>query len=442
MDNGEPVFGASIYIPNTTFGASADANGRFEFTTTLSLPIVLNVSSIGFGTKVVELKVQENLPLNIVIEERMTLLDEVVLTPYSTTWEEFGADFTEAFIGYSGFAKQVQIVNKEDIQLYFNEKTRTLFAKSEKPIIILNKALGYKITYWLESFEKSYSANGMLSFKGYPFFEDLTQKETIGKSQGIKWLKNRNAAYKGSLMHFIRSLFADTAKKEGFKVDNMERIRLRDYYVSEVATIDTLFYNNKQIETFYNSIAKENPHLARRFLERVTHWKKDSTQTENLKFSSIGVEDGLIKSKTYELEKDELNPEKITTIVYPTDPEIEKRAKNGYINVITKEDVATYQFLTSVSFDNKGKELLLPSTWQVTYLKENEEKAYQEKQLGFKNFQKKYQVSLISKHPSGLEEIVLFEDGNHVPNSILIEGYWSYEKMDKMLPLDYEAGKH
>lgn len=444
ITNGEPVVGASVYFPNTTLGTSTNINGDFEITTTHALPINLNISSIGFKTKVLEITNSENLTLHVVMEEHVNMLDEVVINSHNTTWEEFGPDFIKSFIGYSNFAKQIEIVNTEDLKLYFNNKTRTLSVKSKKPIIIINKALGYKITYWLEDFKKSYTTKGILSYRGFPFFEDLTKNKSVSKRRRNKWIKNRISAYNGSLMHFIRSVYNNTSNKEGFKVDNVVRVPVRDYYKRKVATIDTIFYNNKELKRFYNLMAKTNPRIARIGIENLKKWKRDSTRTDNFKLSyfSTNHKTGKTTPKVIELEKDKLNPKKIIAVEYPIDPKIKKKAKNGFINVVTKEAIDTSEFLAPNSSLKNSKKLSIENVWQVTYQKENEERAYQQRQLWFKKFKKKKQVSFIYKHPSTSQDMIIFKDGNYHPNSILTEGYWSFEKIDKLLPLDYKLEKN
>ena len=66
-DNGDAIAGASVYISNTTIGVATDGNGVFKLTNTPKIPFVLNVSSIGFKTKVINVNPLRDTLLNITL---------------------------------------------------------------------------------------------------------------------------------------------------------------------------------------------------------------------------------------------------------------------------------------------------------------------------------------------------------------------------------------
>jgi hypothetical protein len=93
---------------------------------------------------------------------------------------------------------------------------------ARKPLIIQNKALGYKITYWLESFEHNFSTR-ILSYSGLTYYEDLIRPNKR-KAQAARWILNRESAYEGSVMHFIRSVHAGTLASSGFIVRRLDKV--------------------------------------------------------------------------------------------------------------------------------------------------------------------------------------------------------------------------
>jgi hypothetical protein len=76
---------------------------------------------------------------------------------------------------------------------------------------------------------------------------------------------------------------------------------------------------------------------------------------------------------------------------------------------------------------------------QIIYTKELEETPYLQKISLFQAPAKAgKQESIISLND--VEALMIYEDGNFSPPfGLLIEKYWSYEKLDKLLPLDFQS---
>jgi len=82
-------------------------------------------------------------------------------------------------------------------------------------LIIVNRLLGYKITYYLDFFElqkheiyTSQLEKGVYyTFSGSAFYQDLNSKTFI---QRLNWEKNRESAYFTSIDHFFKCLYDST----------------------------------------------------------------------------------------------------------------------------------------------------------------------------------------------------------------------------------------
>jgi hypothetical protein len=117
------------------------------------------------------------------------------------------------------------------IRFRFSKKDGRLTAHASEPLLIENKALGYRIRYDLETFRYD-SKSQYILYTGYPFFEQLPGKEK--KIQN--WKKKRQEVYFGSLMHFMRSVYRNNLAQEGFdvrrmkKIHNEEKARVREMY--------------------------------------------------------------------------------------------------------------------------------------------------------------------------------------------------------------------
>jgi hypothetical protein len=176
---------------------------------------------------------------NIVIElkAKEKSLEEVSVvftTEVKDGWEKYGQFFTENFIGTSEFSKQTFIKNPEVLKFYFSKKRNRLKVLAAEPLLVENFALGYNIKFAIDSFTYEYD-NNTAQFIGYPLFEEM-----LGTAdKGAVWLQNRARAYKGSLLHFMRSLYNKTLETEGFEVqflvknnDEEKSIPLKNPYLA------------------------------------------------------------------------------------------------------------------------------------------------------------------------------------------------------------------
>ena len=101
------------------------------------------------------------------------------------------------------------------------------------PIEIANEALGYNIKYTIDSFTYEYNT-GVTLYTGYPLFEEMQTADTVKQNL---WAANRAKAYKGSMLHFMRSLYNKQLKDEGFEIqflvksdDKEEAVPLLNFY--------------------------------------------------------------------------------------------------------------------------------------------------------------------------------------------------------------------
>lgn len=220
--NGLPVPGCSVFINNTSKGTASDQNGYFELNGVPGGKHELIVSSIGYETSVYSFSA-EQLPLQVRVELQVKVkeLQNVIVEPSEEEgWDRWGKLFMDNFVGNTPNAKHCRIKNKEAIKFRFYRKSNRVIAYADEPIIFENKALGYKVSYKLEEFEVNFKTNVTVFF-GYPFFEDM---DTNRKGLQSRWKRSRDEAYYGSMMHFMRSLYADSIAQQGFEVRRMFRI--------------------------------------------------------------------------------------------------------------------------------------------------------------------------------------------------------------------------
>ena len=174
----------------------------------------LVVSCIGYTTEVITISSAQLPPsLTVLLKPNVKELQEVIVEPYDKNgWEKWGSFFIENFIGTSAFASDCKLLNKDVVKFRFNKKNNSLKAMSSEQLVIENKALGYLLKYDLIRFEFDFNTR-MFIYQGYPLFEEMDTKR---KGLQKRWLANREDAYYGSLMHFMRSLYRNKLIEQHF----------------------------------------------------------------------------------------------------------------------------------------------------------------------------------------------------------------------------------
>lgn len=211
-----PLQGASVFAQNTTFGIATDADGNFK----LKLPnggYELIITFTGYETESLRISnatAADNLLIEVAPKEKsMEEVSVVASNEVKDGWAKYGDFFTENFIGKSEFSAQTVIKNPEVLSFYFSKKRNRLKVLASQPLLVENNALGYNIKFAIDSFTYEYN-NNTAQFVGYPLFEEM-----LGTAnKGVVWQQNRMKAYKGSLLHFMRSLYNRSLTDDGFEV--------------------------------------------------------------------------------------------------------------------------------------------------------------------------------------------------------------------------------
>jgi len=210
-------------------------------------------------------------------------------------------------------------------------------------------------------------------FSGLPVFEDL-------KGSGNKrttWLKNREIAYAGSPQHFFQSLYRNKVEEEGFIIYKRIKVpnpnRPSDAYIASARA--RLMKRRKSL-----IIAGSNITDSLTILQQLQELPKEYT---SLDMSGVST-DTLVKQ------------------IYPNLKTI--NYKDELYVMYTREE-------ESIGYSNTGHYIMRP--------------------LNVPN----YQISVAKL----LQGPVSFyaNGGMHDAKSLLYEGFWAYEKIGDMVPMDY-----
>ena len=246
---GNPIAHASIYLNGTPKGTTSNTQGEFVLYTDETKKALV-VSYVGYQSETI--LDYDNILLNIKLKQRKNELKEVVIGGSGMSREEQMKIFLTQFLG-STKVEDCYIDNPDDINFSYNKKVKTLKANASEPLNIINKKLGYRITYLLSAFSYSRKKKGT-SYKGnYVFSED-----TLGlKPAEIKSiLKARDKVYYGSRMHFIRSLWANDLGKTKFSYayNNGDSTTHFNFFFNNIKVNKEQLLNNTITTTLVNGI--------------------------------------------------------------------------------------------------------------------------------------------------------------------------------------------
>ena len=211
-----PLQGASVFAQNTTKGAVTDKEGNYRlFLNKGGYELV--VSYTGFASTTLKVEANEDKRLDIELKKVEKNMDEVVIVASNEVadgWEKYGDFFMGYFIGATPFSDSCILMNPEVLKFYYYKRSDKLKVLAEQPLLISNRSLGYDLRYQLDSFVYYYK-NNINSYRGNCLYTAMQGSAEDEK----KWNENRKKVYYGSRLHFLRSYYDSTLKKDGFTVD-------------------------------------------------------------------------------------------------------------------------------------------------------------------------------------------------------------------------------
>ncbi|MEM1117066.1 MAG: carboxypeptidase-like regulatory domain-containing protein [Bacteroidota bacterium] len=210
---GLPLAGASVYLSGTTHGDAADAEGRFRIEAVPPGLYRLVASLVGYtaATEDLRLSPYETARASLRLDAATLDLGAIAVEaerdrrrPRKLAW------FTRVLLGESANATETTILNPEVLDLRL--RWGTLRAEAAAPLVIENRALGYRLTYDLSEFE---AGPTRIRYHGDERFEDLAPADS---AEAARWAAARERAYRGSQRHLLRALLTGDTEAEGFSL--------------------------------------------------------------------------------------------------------------------------------------------------------------------------------------------------------------------------------
>lgn len=212
----EPLPFANVFINNTTIGAVTDANGYFSLSG-IADPGNYEVvfSFVGYETHKAKVSLSDDVVKLGIISlkpSEIQLAAVEVSSKRDKQWEKDLKKFKRIFLGQDKQAAACTLINPWVIDFPKDETGKKFLAKASDPIGIENKALGYRIIFYLTDFQ--YDAKGY-SIAGNARFTELKSQDA---DELALWEANRMKSYRQSTHYLFKAMIDKRIRGEGFSL--------------------------------------------------------------------------------------------------------------------------------------------------------------------------------------------------------------------------------
>ncbi len=210
--SGEPLPGAHVFIAGSMIGTTTDGEGRYRLERVPPGAHRLYVSMLGFEPVHIDALVTAGQTLHYdayLVPSVIELGEVTVEARKDTKWQKRLKTFIRQFLGETPNAAETKILNPEVLD-FDGTWWGKLEARAAEPLVIENRALGYRIHYFLKEF---ISTGVTIKYDGEPLFEELPPRDD---AEAERWRQNRRRAFFGSFRHFMLAALGDSTREAGF----------------------------------------------------------------------------------------------------------------------------------------------------------------------------------------------------------------------------------
>jgi hypothetical protein len=284
---GAPLPNTHVFMSGSMTGTTVGKNGRFRLTGISQGVKDLYVTRLGYKPRRLHLVLHPDTTLSLSFRLQRTVIEGEEITVSAERgreWYERLNRFKKLFVGSSKRAKRCYLLNPEVLQ--FDTAWWGKFdAAARRPLQFENRALGYRVTYYLKEFEVR---GDIVRWDGDPVFEPLTPRDSV---EARRWKENRRRAFKGSLRHFLLALLNDRLDEEQFQMYRIPRSRaFRRVGRADRVPVDRDQILDKQPNGFYEmsfSGALEVVYAGEPESELFLDWKNARRSPRDLQVSQI-----------------------------------------------------------------------------------------------------------------------------------------------------------
>jgi hypothetical protein len=244
---------AAVYFSGTSTGTYTDQKGYFELDISQYKSMPLTISALGYYSITLADLSYNKLYLVYLTPKEYELSEVVITAKNNSLKRRINLNtFKREFLGTTSNARSCYLENENDIMLTFKPKNDTLKAYSLNPITIYNKALGYKLIYYLDKFEYCNSKGYFRIIGNCIFIADTTNFINLQE----QFERRRFSTFLGSRMHFFRSLWENNLDQDGFVVTDFSGNRLTsEKLVTQTDSLSKyLSYPGKLLVIYYSGL--------------------------------------------------------------------------------------------------------------------------------------------------------------------------------------------
>lgn len=252
---GQPVAGLSVFIPSTTFGTSTNQKGEYHLDKLNPGDYTLEFRHLSYPlyTRPISISEGKEMVLNMVIAEQSRKLKEFVIRG-KVPDRRLGIQYLREYFLGDNHENLCKILNPLDISFYYDGDVIKAIAK--KPLQIVNKHLGYRITYFLDYFryaedknpDPEKSVGAYFGYSGSALFEDLSAGMPLST---LNSKINRANEFKGSIRHFLASLYVNELQVNHYQLRKAYR-GLKDLQNTEKQSMALSKIKLAQMDSLFN----------------------------------------------------------------------------------------------------------------------------------------------------------------------------------------------
>ena len=218
---GKPIENANVFIVNTSFGSSTDANGYYEI---IKVPvgsheIIITILGYEVNGAGVNVKNRAKKRKNFTLIPRIYELPPIeVVAENMELWYQNLNLFKNLFFGQNSMAQDCILTN--DYVMRFKKHGDMFIAKAEAPLIVFNYALGYRVECVLIDFSYEESLS-KVKWNIKSFYRNLPPENIEQKST---WEENRKKTFENSLERFLLWLRNDSHDDDDYKMTKYSKL--------------------------------------------------------------------------------------------------------------------------------------------------------------------------------------------------------------------------
>lgn len=214
------VADVAVFVPFTSIWSTTNSKGEFSLKGFPAGKVEISFRHLSFEpqTLLVQISSGSVVNLNVVLVNSVVEMNEVVKKASSADWKRGFEIFSQYILG-DKLGRSCKVKNPEDMFFYFDGNR--LVGHATKPLEIENNYLGYTLIYYLDYFwweERNLLLDDShpqisFAFSGSALYKDRIDDNWVRK---IGWERNRQHEFKGTLRHFMQSIYDGKVVDQGY----------------------------------------------------------------------------------------------------------------------------------------------------------------------------------------------------------------------------------